>query len=62
MKDFFTDANLMLAIVGGTVAVAITHAAGIKPATKAPLMTLAAGAILLPIGNQFLAPGKKQAA
>ena len=54
MKEFFTPGNLMLAIVGGTAAVAITHAAGIKQATRAPLLTLAMGAILLPVGNQFL--------
>jgi uncharacterized membrane protein YeaQ/YmgE (transglycosylase-associated protein family) len=62
LKNLFSDQNIMLGIVGGTVLVAVTQSIGATPAAirNAPLLTLGAGAVLLPIANTFL--GKKGAA
>ena len=62
MKEIFTDQNLMLAIVGSTSILALASAANVKQITSRPLLALAGGAVLLPVANQFLAPGRKKAA
>ena len=63
LTDLFTDENLMLAIVGATVATAVTQSVKATPKAiqNAPFLTMVGGAVLLPVANNFLAPGKKAA-